>query len=232
LSISHSPKTSGDFLDEITQTFYNSEQLIQEMYSISTFSAVKRMQEQAREKISLKIVRTTIRDLATITQFTEEELIVLEKKFSTMATNGTVNKNEFTILFDKKYSQFIDDSVIKDQVFVEFDKNGDGTLDFRDYILSLSTLLKGPPKEKIKTILNVFDTDKDGYINQVELMGLLRWQFRVMGLPNQEEMLRTSAEIAFLEYDADKDGKLSLDEFFVVCHKQPVVVHMFDLVGL
>jgi len=167
-----------------------------------------------------------------LTKFTEEELDDLETKFSKVATNGSVTKSEFPKLFHQKYTKLVDDPQIKDYVFAEFDQNGDGTLDFRDYVTSLSTLCRGTPNAKITMLLRIFDKDKRGHLTPEDLTNLMRWQFRSMEFRDTEEMVKTSVDIAFSEFDIDRDGKLSFDEFFWVCHKQPMVVQMLDLVDI
>jgi len=191
---------------------------------------LKNCKNKREKKIGYRVKKRQISDLQGVTQFTEQELDELETTFSTVATNGSVNKNEFSKLFDRKYTRFVDDPLIKDQVFAVFDQNGDGTLDFRDYITSLSTLTRGTPKEKIKLLLHIFDSNKDGLIDREDLTMLLNWQFRAMAFKEVETMIKTSVEMAFSEFDLDQDGQLNLDEFILVCCKQPVVVQMFDLV--
>ena len=51
-----------------------------------------------------------------------------------------------------------------------------------------------------------------------------------MDFNDLEEMVQTSVDFAFAEFDEDKDGKLSYEEFSRVVYKQPFIVEMLRLV--
>uniref|UniRef100_A0A6B2L446 Rab-GAP TBC domain-containing protein n=1 Tax=Arcella intermedia TaxID=1963864 RepID=A0A6B2L446_9EUKA len=232
LSIQTCIKNSMEFFDQFTQGFYNWEELIATMYSISSFSRVEQLQQYARERVGLRVKRRQIKDLEGMTQFTEEELEELEGKFTSIAKNGSVTKADFHKLFDKKYQLFMKDPQITDYLFNEFDQNGDGTLDFRDYVMSLSTLDKGSPKTKLRLLQRIFDQEKKGYFTPEDLTKIFKWQFTAMGFKEVDEMVSVSVETAFAMYDYDKDGRLNFEEFFLACHKQPGIVEMLDLMDM
>ncbi|KAL1790076.1 lysophosphatidylcholine acyltransferase 2B-like [Sigmodon hispidus] len=61
------------------------------------------------------------------------------------------------------------------QLFSLFDRNHDGTIDFREYVIGLTVLCNPANTEKIlKMSFKLFDLDEDGYITEQELTTMLR----------------------------------------------------------
>ncbi|XP_024921284.1 guanylate cyclase activator 1d isoform X1 [Cynoglossus semilaevis] len=56
-----------------------------------------------------------------------------------------------------------------DQVFCTFDMDGDGYIDFVEYIAAISLLLKGEINQKLKWYFKLFDQDGNGKIDKDEL---------------------------------------------------------------
>ncbi|KAG7515444.1 guanylyl cyclase-activating protein 1-like [Solea senegalensis] len=56
-----------------------------------------------------------------------------------------------------------------DQVFFTFDMDGDGYIDFVEYIAAISLLLKGEINQKLKWYFKLFDQDGNGKIDRDEL---------------------------------------------------------------
>ncbi|ROL49922.1 Guanylyl cyclase-activating protein 1 [Anabarilius grahami] len=56
-----------------------------------------------------------------------------------------------------------------DQVFFTFDMDGDGYIDFVEYIAAVSLLLKGEINQKLKWYFKLFDQDGNGKIDRDEM---------------------------------------------------------------
>ncbi|KAM9241778.1 lysophosphatidylcholine acyltransferase 2B-like [Dugong dugon] len=69
------------------------------------------------------------------------------------------------------------------QLFALFDRNNDGSIDFREYVIGLTVLCNPNNTNKIlKMSFRLFDLDKDGYITEQELTSILRAAFGVPDL--------------------------------------------------
>ncbi|XP_043937941.1 lysophosphatidylcholine acyltransferase 2 isoform X2 [Protopterus annectens] len=100
------------------------------------------------------------------------------------------------------------------ELFALFDRNGDGTIDFREYVIGLTVLCKpANTEETIQMAFKLFDSDEDGYITREEFGGLLRSSLGVHDL---------DISTLFLDIDKDQSGRINYDEFreFALIHPE------------
>ncbi|XP_075433080.1 lysophosphatidylcholine acyltransferase 2 isoform X1 [Ascaphus truei] len=91
------------------------------------------------------------------------------------------------------------------ELFALFDRNRDGTIDFREYVIGMSVLCNpANTEETIQMAFKLFDVDEDGSITEVEFSSLLRSS---LGVPDLD------VSKLFRDMDADESGKISYDEF-------------------
>lgn len=113
--------------------------------------------------------------------------------------------------------------VIADRLFDVFDTDQDGQIDFSELASGLSVLCKGARNAKVKAAFRLYDFNSDGFISLDEMKRYLTSIFKVLYEVQPEmrhetgvsadELGVVTAEQAFLEADANQDGKLSYDEF-------------------
>ncbi|XP_054856771.1 lysophosphatidylcholine acyltransferase 2 [Eublepharis macularius] len=110
-------------------------------------------------------------------------------------------------------------SDVLEQLFALFDRNGDGTIDFREYVIGLSVVCNpANTEETIQMSFNLFDLDDDGVITEDEFAAVMRSS---LGLPDLD------VSKLFKEIDADKTNKLSYDEFKDFALKHPEYAKLF-----
>ncbi|XP_032557265.1 lysophosphatidylcholine acyltransferase 2 [Chiroxiphia lanceolata] len=105
------------------------------------------------------------------------------------------------------------------ELFLLFDRNGDGTIDFREYVIGLSILCNpANTEETIQMAFKLFDMDEDGTITEKEFASIIQ---SALGLPELD------VSMLFKEIDADETGKLSYDEFKNFALKHPEYASLF-----
>ncbi|NWX89777.1 PCAT2 acyltransferase, partial [Nothoprocta pentlandii] len=105
------------------------------------------------------------------------------------------------------------------ELFLLFDRNGDGTIDFREYVIGLSILCNpANTEETIQMAFKLFDMDDDGTITEDEFACIIQ---SALGLPELD------VSQLFKEIDADETGKLSYDEFKDFALKHPEYAKLF-----
>ncbi|XP_076849412.1 lysophosphatidylcholine acyltransferase 2 [Brachyhypopomus gauderio] len=99
-------------------------------------------------------------------------------------------------------------------LFALFDRDGDGTIDFREYVIGVTVLCRpANTEEVIHTAFKLFDVDEDQCITREEFTSLLRCALGVSDL---------NVAKLFNEIDADGSDHITYDEFrtFAITHPE------------
>lgn len=116
-----------------------------------------------------------------------------------------VDKNRDNRLFR---DEFVNTTYLKDQaaVFDKANRNSDGFLSFDEFAAIAGTGIQDPVQRFLK-----IDTNLDGAVDPAELeAGVNSWQTMLV-------------RPTFPGFDADRDGRLSLSEFLLTMHANPVL---------
>uniref|UniRef100_A0A8C2RLK9 EF-hand domain-containing protein n=1 Tax=Capra hircus TaxID=9925 RepID=A0A8C2RLK9_CAPHI len=172
------------------------------------------------------------------TNFTKRELQVLYRGFKNECPSGVVNEETFKQI----YAQFFPHggefrlerdplrlplcnfqlpfyaSMYAHYLFHAFDTTQTGSVKF-EVCLSL----RGTVHEKLRWTFNLYDINKDGYINKEEMMDIVKAIYDMMGKYTypvlKEDTPRQHVDIFFQKMDKNKDGIVTLDEFLESCQE-------------
>ncbi|XP_006808328.1 guanylate cyclase activator 1d [Neolamprologus brichardi] len=98
-----------------------------------------------------------------------------------------------------------------EQVFFTFDMDGDGYINFVEYIAAISLMLKGEINQKLKWYFKLFDQDGNGKIDKEELETILQ---AIQDITQNKDIdPEEIVSLIFERIDVKGEGELTLEEF-------------------
>ena len=94
---------------------------------------------------------------------------------------GKIEKSEYINMIQECYGNTYG---LEKYIYETYDRNGDGFVDFSEFLRVLYILSNDSPKEKLQLIFRAFDADKNGTISLSELKSLVKDFFNLLGINN------------------------------------------------
>lgn len=156
--------------------------------------------------------------------FDEDEIKRLGKRFKKLDldSSGALSVKEFTSMPELRENPLVQ------RVIDVFDTDGDGQVDFREFILGTSQFsVRGDEQQKLRFAFSIYDLDKDGYISNGELFQVLKM---MVGDSLKDWQLQQLVDKTIILLDKDGDGKISFQEFSAVVRSLEVHKHLVTVV--
>ncbi|XP_048113718.1 guanylyl cyclase inhibitory protein [Alosa alosa] len=138
------------------------------------------------------------------------------RKFMKECPSGLITLHEFR-------RHFCDGTVgsesaeYAEQIFRTLDNNGDGVVDFREYVTAISMLTEGSSVEKLRWSFKLYDKDKDGTITRGEMLEIMQAVYKMSVAASITKINPLTAEECtnriFVRLDKDNNAIISLEEF-------------------
>ena len=139
-------------------------------------------------------------------------IVILLRWYSTNRPGNTANNLHYKNKFESPL-----ESRLNAHVFVNFDVNGDGFVDVREFLCSVSMSSGGKLEHKLKIAFAVYDMDDDGWIMCNEMQEIVSIIYDLV--PDEHNLMDTygtpenHAGHILGKMDKDKNARLSIEEF-------------------
>ncbi|XP_017269686.1 guanylyl cyclase-activating protein 2 [Kryptolebias marmoratus] len=154
------------------------------------------------------------------------------KKFVIECPSGVLFLHEFKRFFGVDATGEASDYA--ENMFRAFDKNGDNTIDFLEFVAALNLVFRGDLEHKLRWSFKVYDKDGNGYVDRSELRSIIDSISRIKrgSKTDVSEPHLTVDEVVDRILDAvdvDRDGTVSMEEFIKGAQQDPWVLSMLRL---
>jgi Ca2+-binding EF-hand superfamily protein len=133
---------------------------------------------QGQGKRGNALSRSEVRELKRHVSFSEEEIVDWYKDFQRRSRNmggdsQFLSEDEFVKVFNSVYTTGNSEQFAK-HVFRTFDTNGDGKLDFREFMIGMSVSASTDQKKLLSWAFKLYDVDNTGYIDRDEMTEIIQ----------------------------------------------------------
>eukprot|EP00794_Sanderia_malayensis_P006766 gene6766-7527_t len=181
-----------------------------------------------------KLTAENLTHLRQCTAFSDRELDKWYKGFMKDCPSGKMTKKEFEQIY-KNFFKAGDATKFATHVFRTFDKDGNGSIDFREFICGLSITCHGTKEDKLRWAFNMYDIDGSGTITEDELVEIIKSIYKMMSgteegrkeAEDQEPPDVLAAQL-FQRMDEDGDGEVTIEEFVEAAKDDPTILKLLQ----
>lgn len=172
--------------------------------------------------------------MSRVCHFTREELLQLQEEFKKItktdeahAAHETIDRSGFEKAL-KLVKIHESDQQILSRLFTLFDHSGDGQINFKEFIVGVSAIVRGTLEEKLTFSFYLFDMDNSGCISPEEMTKVLHSMNNTVSYFGDEKLpdsrVDTMVKEIFAEHDVNHDGQLNFVEYMNAVAAHPTLV--------
>jgi len=174
-----------------------------------------------KPKYNFELSEEEVNFLTSNTTLEKDKLEAQHRNFLINHKSGQISKKKFNSMIKESYPG-ANTRKLSRHLFRMYDTNGDGSVDFKEYVLGLDILANGTPEQNLKQLFRIMDINNDGKINMKELKKIVK-DIKELSKQNNPERNETDEKLAieaFSEMDLNDDGDITEEEFVVACLAQ------------
>ncbi|XP_003969667.1 guanylyl cyclase-activating protein 2-like [Takifugu rubripes] len=149
------------------------------------------------------------------------------KKFVTECPSGQLFLHEFKRFFGVDPTG--EAAEYAERMFRAFDKNGDNTIDFLEFVAALNLVFRGDLVHKLRWSFKVYDRDNNGFVDRTELRSIIDSIHRIKKDSGSQLTVDEVVDRIFQAADSDGDGYISAEEFIRGAQQDPWLLNILKL---
>ncbi len=114
-------------------------------------------------------------------------------------------------------------------LFRAFDADRSGRLSIQEFVAAVDSVLHGGRRAQLELVFKIFDRDGGGSITRQELAAVVTDALHAEKLEARETEIAALCDAVFRDYDLDRGGALSFDEFEAWLGHEPAVASLLGL---
>lgn len=161
----------------------------------------------------------------------EDVMAIYEDFRKNSNRSGKLTKDNFRKVYKEAFGRSVKE--FADAIFKSFDTDGNGTIDFEEFLVGLSLSdATGTDRhsriQKLRWAFNVYDKDRSGTIDKTEMVSIVKAVFRISSIPDvlPNETPESFADKLFNSVDENGDGEITFDEFVKAAEEDDTIVDL------
>lgn len=161
-----------------------------------------------------------IQRLANNTSYSRQQIEDWHRGFIHDCPNGKLEKKKFLAVYQKFYPEGKADKFCS-QVFQTFDSDGNGYIDFVEFLIAVNITSHGDVREKLRLAFEMYDINKNGKIDKKEMTKVVTAIYDLLGEENRkgDNSPENRVKKIMEKLDVNDDKSISRDEFVEGCLK-------------
>ncbi|VDK41801.1 unnamed protein product [Cylicostephanus goldi] len=175
------------------------------------------------------------------THFSKNEVRAIYRAFKETSPNAVLNKRvQINILLmqriisgtlREKFAELFPHGETEhyaDLLFESFDNDGNGNINFHEFVKALSVLCRGTLDEKLDWLYKLYDPKGKGEVTWHRMFYVITSMDDLMGrrarpIPSREQRAQHAHNV-FQKFDIGKRGRISKEDFITVCKTDQQII--------
>ena len=119
----------------------------------------------------------------------EQDVMARYQDFIQQHPTGKIPKAEFMNLMKACYGKKANHKGLEKYVYEIYDRDGDGFVDFKEFLKVIYILSEEPPRRKAHLLFRMYDRDQSGSISPNELKDIIQSFYHILGKHLSRRML-------------------------------------------